>query len=52
MHEGSSTTQQPVYGEGPMGQLSAQSLEIRDKGEHIILHGHSKIVLTPKKETL
>ncbi len=42
---GSSATQKPVSGEGPMGQLAAESLELRDKGAHIILHGRSKITL-------
>ncbi len=43
--QGSSITQKPVSGEGPMGQLAADALELRDKGAHIILHGHSKIIL-------
>jgi lipopolysaccharide export system protein LptC len=43
--QGSSVTQKPVSGEGPMGQLAAESLELRDKGAHIILHGRSRITL-------
>lgn len=39
----------PVSGTGPMGRLSGESLEIFDKGAHIILHGHSTLVLNPKK---
>lgn len=49
---GTSKTLQPVSGEGPMGQLSGESLELQDKGSRIILHGRSKITLMPKKETL
>lgn len=48
MQAGSSKSLQPVSGEGPMGTLQAESLELQDKGAHIILHGRSKIVLTPQ----
>lgn len=47
--KGLSTTQTGVAGEGPLGQMSGESLELREKGNHIILHGKSKVVLTPQK---
>lgn len=45
---GSSISDKPVTGFGPNGTLSGESLELRDKGNTIILHGKSKVVLTPK----
>lgn len=45
--EGSSLSEQPVSGDGPNGTLSGQKLELLDKGEHIILHGKSKVTLLP-----
>lgn len=47
--EGSSLSEQPVSGDGPNGTLSGQKLELLDKGEHIILHGKSKVTLLPEK---
>lgn len=47
--KGLSSTQQKVSGVGPLGSLEGDSLELRDKGNHIILHGKSKVVLTPQK---
>lgn len=47
--QGLSKTQTSVAGEGPLGSLAGESLELRDKGNHIILHGKSKVVLTPQK---
>lgn len=46
--KGISMTRTHVSGGGPLGSLSGESLELRDKGNHIILHGKSKVVLTPK----
>lgn len=48
---GASWTNSPVTGVGPMGQLSAESMELRDKGEHIILHGKSKVILNTKSSS-
>jgi LPS export ABC transporter protein LptC len=45
---GTSSTKTPVTGVGPTGQISGESMELLDKGNHIILHGKSKVVLTPK----
>ncbi len=47
--EGRSISEQPVSGDGPNGTLSGQKLELLDKGEHIILHGKSKVTLLPEK---
>ncbi len=47
--KGLSSTQRRVSGVGPMGSLEGDSMELRDKGNHIILHGKSKVVLTPQK---
>lgn len=49
--EGSSISDDPVTGEGPNGRLSGEKLELLDKGNHIILHGKSKVVLTPDNES-
>lgn len=45
--EGIAVTTTPVTGQGPRGFLSAQSLNIADKGARIVLKGPSKIVLAP-----
>lgn len=50
--QGLSKTDLPVAGEGPMGVLSGQSMELRDKGDHIILHGRSKVILTPQSKEI
>lgn len=42
---GSSKTSYPVQGNGPLGSLSGQSLEVRQHGQHLILHGPSKVIL-------
>ena len=42
---GSSKTKYPVQGNGPLGSLSGQSLEVRQHGQHLILHGPSKVIL-------
>lgn len=47
--EGTSVSNQPVTGTGPAGQIFGEKLELRDKGNTIILHGKSKVVLTPKE---
>lgn len=47
--KGTSTTTHPVSGHGPGGQLSGQQMELLDKGNHIILKGQSKIILTMEK---
>lgn len=47
LSEGRSQTEQPVSGDGPNGTLSGEKLELLDKGEHIILHGKSKVTLLP-----
>lgn len=47
LSEGRSQSDQPVYGDGPNGTLSGEKLELLDKGEHIILHGKSKVTLQP-----
>ena len=41
----------PVTGSGPNGQLSGEKLEVLDNGDHIILRGKSKVVLTPQGGT-
>ena len=38
----------PVTGNGPGGTLSGESIEILNRGNDIILHGRSKIVLVPE----
>lgn len=43
--KGSSISNNPVSGSGPAGQLSGESMELRDRGNHIILKGRSKIIL-------
>lgn len=48
--KGLSSTQQPVSGVGPLGSIEGQSMELRDKGNEIILHGKSKVVLTPQAD--
>ena len=42
---GAAMTTTPVYGKGPRGFLSGQSLNIADKGAVIVLKGPSKLVL-------
>jgi lipopolysaccharide export system protein LptC len=51
LKNGIAVTKNPVSGIGPAGSLEAQEMELRDKGNHIILHGKSKLVLNPKKKT-
>lgn len=41
--KGWSQSEHGVTGKGPAGTLSGEKLELRDKGNHIILHGKSKI---------
>lgn len=41
--KGWSETKTPVIGTGPAGTLAGETMELRDKGNHIILHGKSKI---------
>lgn len=41
--KGWSQSEHGVTGTGPAGTLSGEKLELRDKGNHIILHGKSKI---------
>lgn len=50
LQKGISHSRNPVSGEGPAGHLAGETLELRDKGKHIILHGRSKLVLTPQKD--
>lgn len=40
----------PVTGFGPGGELSGESLEILDRGNHIILKGRSKMILNTEKQ--
>lgn len=40
----------PVTGFGPGGELSGESLEIFDRGNHIILKGRSKMILNMEKK--
>lgn len=47
LSQGSSISEQPVSGDGPNGFLSGEKLELLNKGEHIILHGKSKVTLLP-----
>lgn len=47
LSQGSSISEHPVSGDGPNGFLSGEKLELLDKGEHIILHGKSKVTLLP-----
>lgn len=44
---GAAMTTTPIEGRGPRGFLSAQSLNIADKGAIIVLKGPSKLVLHP-----
>ena len=41
--KGWSETTTPVVGTGPAGSLHGEAMELRDKGNHIILHGKSRI---------
>lgn len=49
LSEGSSLSDNPVSGDGPNGTLAGEKLELLDKGNHIILHGKSKVTLLPEK---
>jgi lipopolysaccharide export system protein LptC len=40
----------PVTGNGPGGTLQGESMEIRNRGDDIILHGQSKVTLIPKEK--
>lgn len=42
---GTAVSAHPVSGEGPQGTLQAASLELRERGAHLILHGPSRLVL-------
>lgn len=46
LQKGYSLSDHPVAGTGPAGTLSGEKLELRDKGNVIILHGKSKVTLT------
>jgi lipopolysaccharide export system protein LptC len=39
----------PIKGVGPIGEISADSYEVLDDGNHIILRGNTTTTFTPKK---
>lgn len=43
--QGRSLSPYPVQGKGPAGSLQGEQLELLDKGNHIILHGKSRVIL-------
>jgi LPS export ABC transporter protein LptC len=45
--KGTAVTDQPVTGSGPAGTLSGDSLQLLERGNHIILKGRSKLVINP-----
>jgi hypothetical protein len=42
---------EPVNGQGPNGELTAQGLEISQGGDRILFTGRSKLVIYPKSES-
>lgn len=40
----------PVTGFGPGGELSGEGLEIFDRGNRVVLKGHSKVILNTEKK--
>jgi lipopolysaccharide export system protein LptC len=51
LNDSTAVSYEPVNGQGPNGELTAQGLEISQGGDRILFTGRSKLVIYPKSES-